>query len=96
MIYASIMMHDPEKKRHYDLNRDSGSSQKPSSTVEPSDKINTETFMNNVLPDSITVPYLIYFYHDYNVQCEYWTKDMKNVIVILLNVVCTCVYNTVQ
>ncbi len=51
-------------------------------TVEPSGKINTVTFMNDVLPDSITVPYLIYFYHDFSIQCEHWTKlleVMKNV-----------------
>ncbi len=68
----------------YSKGDSSRTSHKPpsSSTVEPSDKINTETFMNNVLPDSNTVPYLIYFYHDYNIRCEYWTKllkDMKNV-----------------
>lgn len=54
-------------------------------TPEPTDEINTKMFMETIVPASDTIPYILYFFHDFCTRCEPYTErweelkqDFKN------------------
>ena len=66
-------------------------------TPEPTDEINTKMFMETIVPASDTIPYILYFFHDFCTRCEPYTEkweELKQVSVInLLSLYCLIVIN---